>query len=290
MTTQNNDRNYSTISPSARALLLMKGLTPIPYARAAAELMMAPEPYIPDYTKTEPGFWGRVAHFEERYQSISALLEELPVTNILELSSGFSFRGLDLVNRKSLHYIDTDLPELIAQKQTFIKELTKDNGQPKGILECLPLNALDEDAFRKIIDRFPPGPVAIVNEGLLMYLDVEEKKKLLGIIHHILVERGGWWITADIYIKQPQGAPSLKLNDKLEHFFEQHHIEDNKFDSYEAAERFFEENGYEIEKERQPDYSQTSTIQYVIKNTTPEQQKKMKAAGRIHATWRMKIK
>src|SRR5665213_2095041 len=111
-----DNRNYNTISPSARTLLLMKGLTDIPFARQAAELMMKPAKYFPDFSNKQFGFWARVAHFENRYLSIGPLLSELPVKNILELSSGFSFRGLELVKEKNVHYIDTDLPEIIEKK------------------------------------------------------------------------------------------------------------------------------------------------------------------------------
>ncbi|MDR3715026.1 MAG: hypothetical protein P4L51_19605 [Puia sp.] len=73
------DRNYSTISPSAKSLLLMKGFTNIPFARQAAELISYPEKYIPDPDSKDFGFWARAAHFESRYLSIDQLLTPLTV-------------------------------------------------------------------------------------------------------------------------------------------------------------------------------------------------------------------
>jgi hypothetical protein len=99
-TTDLHKRDFSTISPSARALLLLKGLTNIPFARKAAELMMHPDKYEPDFDNKDFGFWTRVVHFEYRYSSVNQLLSALPVKNVLELSSGFSFRGLDMVRQK----------------------------------------------------------------------------------------------------------------------------------------------------------------------------------------------
>src|SRR4051812_17239717 len=110
-----NPRNFNTISPSAKALLFTKAHTSIPYALKAAELAAAPEKFSPDYTRTEMMFWGRVLHFENRYLSVSSLLDDLPIKNILELSSGYSFRGLDRVTHKECYYIDTDLPEVISE-------------------------------------------------------------------------------------------------------------------------------------------------------------------------------
>ena len=179
----------------------MKGLTNIPFARQAAELILAPEQYKPDLDNRDVGFWARVLHFEMRYWSIDQLLEGLPAKNILELSSGFSFRGLEQSRRNGIHYIDTDLADVINTKKEFITSLQNESGKLEGKLELFPMNALDENQFQEIVKHFPNGEIVVVNEGLLMYLDTKEKEKLCSIIHKILKERGGYWITADIYIK-----------------------------------------------------------------------------------------
>src|SRR5678815_5247001 len=127
-----NQQDYSRISPSAKALLLMKGYTSIPFARKAAELIMHPEAYLPDPGKKDFGFWARVAHFESRYNSINLMLANQPVKNILELSSGFSFRGLELTRDNDIHYIDTDLPVVIDQKTILVKELKDGLPPAKG--------------------------------------------------------------------------------------------------------------------------------------------------------------
>ncbi len=48
----------------------------------------------------------------------------------------------------------------------------------KGTFELLPLNAMDEAAFNSVVERFGKGPVSIINEGLLMYLNIDEKVHL----------------------------------------------------------------------------------------------------------------
>lgn len=106
-----SERNYNTISPSGKWVLLMKGHTKIPYARQTAELLKYPEKFVPDFEKNDIVFWIRTSHFESRYLSIDQLLEDIPAHNIMELSSGFSFRGLDFTRRENVHYIDTDLPD-----------------------------------------------------------------------------------------------------------------------------------------------------------------------------------
>lgn len=284
------DRDFSTISPSARSLLLLKGLTNIPFARRTAELMLSPEPYIPDYSSTALHFWGRVAHFESRYWSIDQLLSGIPNKNILELSSGFSFRGLARTKKEDgVHYIDTDLPDLIDSKKRLAAALLKEGVNENSQLEILPLNALDETEFNRIADRFPDGPIVIVNEGLLIYLDPEEKEKLCGIIHRLLQRRGGYWITADIYIKKDMSAMGPAIDDQLSRFLDQHRVEEKKFDSFEAAEAFFARMGFVVDKEAEPDYASLSTMPYLLKSATPEQLLKGRELGKIQATWRLKV-
>ena len=297
MSTQDT-RNYNTISPSARSLLLLKGHTPIPYAREAAALIQDPEPYEPDFSNRQPGFWIRVMHFEARYQSINNLLSDLlpQPLNILELSSGFSFRGLALATDREVNYIDTDLPDLIATKQRLIDALVKgQRDKPaadtvlRGHYELRPLNALDTTAFQAIVDSMPAGPIIIVNEGLLMYLGKEEKQQLCQFIGKVLRERGGYWITADIYIRRSMPEdPELEQGDTLKKFFEQHKVKENMFESFDEATQLFADAGLVLDKEAEPDYASLSAAPHFMASASPELLGRLRGGGKIHATWRLK--
>lgn len=281
------NRDYSTISPSAKSLLLIKGLTNIPYAREAASLLVHPEKYDPDVKNKEAGFWARVVHFENRYWSIDQLLTGLDITNFLELSSGFSFRGLDMVNKKKVHYIDTDLPEVTALKKSFISVLQ--NKEPEGTLETLTLNALDEKVFEDVVSHFSEGPIIILNEGLLMYLGLEEKMRLCNIIHKTLEKHGGYWITADIYLKRTPGSFGVKFSDLEKNFFEQHRIEENKFNSFEEAKEFFSQSGFIIDKIAEPDRAKLTALTQLVNNTDAAELQRMREAGKIQSSWRLKL-
>jgi O-methyltransferase involved in polyketide biosynthesis len=281
--------NFNSISPSAKSLLLLKGHTNIPFARQTAELLISPDKYIPDFSKRDMTFWARVVHFENRYWSIDNLLEDLPIKNILELSSGFSFRGLEKTKESGFHYIDTDLPEVINLKRDFVAALRNGSNNSRGELELVPLNCLDENQFRETISHFPKGEIAIVNEGLLMYLNSNEKENLCNIIHKILRERGGYWITADIYLKNKQDKLNLKIDEKTKDFFLQHNLEENKFNSFEEAESFFRRMGFNVDKEANIKRSELSSIKYFLKSVSIRQLFKMHKAGKIQATWRLRI-
>jgi O-methyltransferase involved in polyketide biosynthesis len=281
------NRNFNTISPSAKWLLYMKGHTSIPFARQTAELMEFPKKYEPDYNRRDLTFWARTVHFENRYWSIDQLLNELPIKNILELSSGFSFRGLEKAKQEGVHYIDTDLPDVINTKKEFINSLQKESVNLQGKLELLQLNALDEAQFHEIVNRFPEGAIVIVNEGLLMYLDTDEKEKLCRIIYNILKERGGYWITADIYIKNK--LKNIQVDKRTQEFFEQHHIEENRFNSFEEAEAFFKKIGFAVEKEAKVKRSQLTSFKYLMKSITLKHLLTFYKAGKIQATWCLRI-
>src|ERR1700749_3172799 len=113
------DKDFASVSPSAWVLLQMKAeTTTIPYAREAAKLLSQPENVLLLSKEKNLMYWARVLHFEERYLSISNLLDDIKPHNILELSSGFNFRGLDMTERNNnLHYIDTDLPGVVVVKR-----------------------------------------------------------------------------------------------------------------------------------------------------------------------------
>jgi O-methyltransferase involved in polyketide biosynthesis len=210
-------------------------------------------------------------HFESRYYSINQLLEDLTATNILEISSGFSFRGLDLSNKKPVFYIDTDLPDIIAGKQRFIEAFTAHASEPSlapGHYELYPLNALDPAAFEAVIKKFPPGPLTIVNEGLLVYLDPTEKAQLCTNIRKALLARGGHWITADIYIKRKEGRDAK--SDAWRQWSREHGLEEKKFAGFHEAETFFHSMGFEIQKEATQDYSRLTSFSQFLKAIGPE--------------------
>jgi O-methyltransferase involved in polyketide biosynthesis len=288
--TKVTDRNFDTISPSAKSLLLIKGHTNIPYARQTAELLLYPEKYIPDFDNPDFIFWARTLHFENRYWSIDNLLTDLNSKNILELSSGFSFRGLEASKEKDIYYIDTDLSSVIDRKKELISYLKDENDNASGTLELLPLNTLNKEAFLASVNHFPPGKIVIVNEGLLIYLNDDEKEKLCKIIREILSVRGGYWITADVYIKnQFEKNEDLKVDKDTSEFREQHKIEENKFSSFDEAENFFNRMGFEIDKEANVDPGKLSSLKYILNGNTDENFEVYQSFPKTQKTWRLKL-
>ena len=188
----------------------------------------------------------RCAHFEERARSIDAALASIGATRVLEIGSGFSFRGLAQAQSRDVDWLDSDLPDVIAAKHLVLGQIA-----PRalaGRYSLRALDALDEADSIAAARELSNGPFAIVNEGLLMYLDDAEKRRLAATIRRVLVERKGAWVTADIYVRTTR---TVLRDERSKRFAELHGIDAKKFATFEDAEKFFVENGLRID-ERQP--------------------------------------
>ena len=245
-------RDFSTISPSAKALLIMKSQTSIPFAAEAARVVFGVSGLEVELAamNREPRSGLRLEHFESRYRSLDTLLANTGLIRVLELAAGLSFRGLELAGRDSrIHYLDTDLPAIAALKTELIAQLHP--APLAGRLEVSSLDALDSIAFRTTAARLTPGPLAILNEGLLIYLDDTEKSRLAANVREALGRYGGVWITADVYVRGPTD-PRPPLSPRAQAFLDQHRIEEKKFPSWEAAECFFTAEGFVIRDRLSP--------------------------------------
>ncbi len=238
------ERDYSSISPSAISILFMKARTEIPYAKAAAELLLSRGvPSELTRSANDEAATRLLKHLEARYWSLDRLLLESGLSRVLELGAGLSFRGLAFARAAGTFYLDTDLPELAATKRDLIRQLAP--VELEGTLRVEALNALDEAAVFAAVELMPPGPVAIANEGLLMYLNDEEKARLASNVRRVLEARGGVWLTADVYIPSPSPDASAK-SERAQRFLQAHDVEAKKFPDFTAAERFFAENGFSV--------------------------------------------
>jgi O-methyltransferase involved in polyketide biosynthesis len=238
------DRDFSTISPSARSIALVRSQTDLPYAREAAVRLFG-EAAVAETAKqiaADDGARMRMVHFERRSRSIDAALAARRATSVLELAAGLSFRGLAMCARPEVCYVDTDLDEMVASKRELVAALA-----PAGVAgdyRVVALDAMDGDAFAAVVATMLPGPVTIVNEGLLVYLDPVEKARLCATILGVLRERGGAWVTADVDV--PTGRTMFR-DPATRAFVEHHNVDRNKFASYDEAAAFFEGCGFAIE-------------------------------------------
>ncbi|WP_276483181.1 class I SAM-dependent methyltransferase [Paraflavitalea pollutisoli] len=269
-------RNFNTISPSAGALLMLKALTDIPFAKETAALVGDLEGFTRTAReKRSRVMLGRIIHFENRYKTIDRALADINPWQVLELSSGFSCRSLDMTRRKEMIYVDSDLPEFIANKKKLIDVLMAEQElHLKGRLHIEPLNAMDTARFQEVAMLFQPQPITVVNEGLLVYLDTAEKKELCATIHQLLKEHGGYWVTGDVYIRRDMSRlleqPQEAFDEQLTKFLEEHKIDDNKFESFDEAYQFFTGCGFAVRRKIDIAYNSLSSLKLISREVEEE--------------------
>lgn len=290
-----SDSIFNSISPSAKSLLMTKAFTSIPFSKEATELVFGKEiedPKSKEEKLSSLNFILKLIHFETRYWSIDKALSIIGLKNILEFSSGYSFRGLDWCKNQYIRYIDTDLPQLMENKKKVIEKLAEQYCSYNiGNFFMRNLNIFDRKQLVRVLELLPSGPVSIVNEGLLIYLNDEKKRKLCSIIHGILNKRGGYWITADIYVKKDKESSEIVdiFNQQGREFLIEHQVEENKFDSFKSAENFFASCGFNIVQKVEANPSKIGSRKYLARIPSSSLVK-LKKRKKTRETWILKCK
>lgn len=199
--------DFSLISVTAKIAAYYRQFSDIPFAREAAKRIGADDAF--EGILTEHGlerekltFYAPM--FEARYKSITQLILQSGATQVLELASGYSLRGLDLTRGGEVRYVETDLPGVVATKVGLLEDVRKDHAIPRSPQHVVTTaDALDLDAIRSSVAGFDRGqPLTVLCEGLIMYLSKEQTEQLAANVRRLLGEfAGGLWITPDFTFK-----------------------------------------------------------------------------------------
>ena len=227
--------DYSSISVTAKMVAFFRQFSDIPFAQEVAESVYArdalveigsrldadgaraaddaarlddPDSYLPDEVKVYAPI------LEARYKSLVQLILNSGTTQVLELASGFSLRGLAMSRNSELAYVDTDLPGIQEEKRKLVaalraKQLLPDAGNYHiSVANALELSQLQAATSVLNHDR----QLVVINEGLLMYLSADERSELANNVKQILATfAGGSWITSDFSIRKVADDVSEKI-------------------------------------------------------------------------------
>jgi hypothetical protein len=190
---------YDKISPTARLTAWWRAQSGIPYALEIARAINAEETAkkLLGSENTPEMAMLSVPAIEARYGSVNYALKESGLDRVLEIACGLSPRGLEMASNKGL-YVGTDLQQISAITFPVLRRIAKREGISEENLQFQAVNALDKEQLGKAVDIFKGQPLAICNEGLLMYLDNAEKTTVAQNIKDLLRSSGGVWITTDI--------------------------------------------------------------------------------------------
>lgn len=184
---------------------------------------------------------------EARHKIIDLLLRETGITQVLEIGAGFSPRGLNATGSHLVaQYVELDLSELAVMKQKIVDHFA---GSRQN-LHILGGNALNQGDFEQASSYFDKSkPVAVINEGLLRYLNFDEKKLLADNIKSVLNEFGGVWITGDGSKKKFRNRQNQNIRGMNTTILNQTKRNDlgNAFDNQQQMIEFYENLGFMVQ-------------------------------------------
>lgn len=139
----------------------------------------------------------------QRHVMIDRLAAASGCAQVLELAAGLSRRGVTMSADPALRYVEVDLPPMIAHKQRLLSKSAR--GRAIAARPNLVLHAGDATtlAFDEVL---APGPVCVIAEGLLVYLDAPAQQALWRRVAALCAARPGSVLVFDLvpFIEQPR--------------------------------------------------------------------------------------
>lgn len=220
--------------------------------------------------------------WEARFKMVNHLLKIYQPKQILEIAAGFSSRGLEMAKDASVEYVEVDLPGLVREKGLIVEKLiaqSKVPAQPNFHLEVgSALNLQDLLAATRF---FAAKPIAIVSEGFLTYLSLDEKEAFGKNIRTILERFGGVWIIPDVPIQPLNlGISAEALKERAAKFGALTGIDllKNFFENEASARTFFESLGFRVERHSVMDVMH-ELVSFQLGNPAHEQLEKVIGQG-----------
>jgi O-methyltransferase involved in polyketide biosynthesis len=209
--------DFAPVSYTAEKILQKRAFyTSIPHARAMADALGVHWQVSPLRRTLRRLVWGEVKagrYIQFRYDAISDALRDCPDWGVLEIAAGYSTRGIDESPRREC-YVESDLPDLIARKPALVAAIV---AAPRANHHFTTFNlcarADVEATGRLLAGLHLQRPLAVIHEGLLMYLDRDEQKVARDHIRWLLATCSpqGVWVTPDFSERDQRGSPMQRL-------------------------------------------------------------------------------
>lgn len=252
--------DHGKISFTAKLVAYYRMFSDIPFAKDVAEYIGAEQAHdslFKHQGQERDELMEYAPILEARYKSIVNLISELGIQQVLELASGFSLRGLAMTQDPSITYIDTDLADLNALKLKLIADLrSKYRIKDTGNYHIATANALDLPQLQSASRQFRRDqPIAIVNEGLIIYFSIAERELHARNIHALLDDFGGVWITPDFSTKTDakDSTPGRKRFRQAVTGLTERTCMSAAFETDNQMDEFFAELGFQAERHYQMD-------------------------------------
>jgi O-methyltransferase involved in polyketide biosynthesis len=250
--------SYERISPTAWLVAYQRALSDIPLSSEIfdeLEEIVKQTRTASEIERIEALKSSRMAvMWEARFKIVNHVLKAHHPDQFFEIAAGFSTRGLDIAARTPVTYVEVDLPGVIAEKRRIVETLIARGEIPaRSNFHLAEGNALNLADLLSATRFFADRPVAVINEGLLPYLDRADRTTFARNVYTVLERFGGIWITPDIDIQLPeadssQSAAAVRARTARIEDLTGIDVLKNRFESEEAARVFFEQLGFHVER------------------------------------------
>jgi O-methyltransferase involved in polyketide biosynthesis len=250
------NETYEKISPTAKFVAYLRTFTDIPFAKEIAEESGAERTYQELAGESKEWLVRLSPYWEARYKVTDRIIIQRDITQVLEVAAGLSPRGIAMTEKPDVVYVVTDLPQILDQEKAIAEAILSRLNAQRPNLHFETANALDHQSLSKVTAVFASDrPVAVVTEGLLPYLNGEEKSALANNVHDILSRYHGVWIASDVHTKQYREA-TFRLGEREMLRRRQNRIscstgsdlESNLFADENDLRVFFDKAGFKIEE------------------------------------------
>lgn len=138
-----------------------------------------------------------------RHAMIDRLAGDSGCRQIVELAAGLSRRGAAMTGDPDVRYVEVDLPRVVARKRRLLQRSARGRAiAERGNLRMVAGDVRDVELAALVDD----GPVFVIAEGLLMYLDAEQQRALWRRVAALLADRPGSAFAFDLvpFCEQPR--------------------------------------------------------------------------------------
>ena len=141
----------------------------------------------------------------QRHAMFDYLLTKSGIKQVLEVAAGLSNRGAAFSRDPSYHYIELDLPHMVERKRNLLaKHPQGSEVLQRGNHELVVGDAQEQDLAALLPHE---GPVFIISEGLLMYLEASEQRAFWRRVADLVRSRPGSEYVFDLVPAAEQSAP-----------------------------------------------------------------------------------
>ena len=229
--------DFESISPTAIVTAYPRQFTDIPYEKEIYE-------WLKDNCKDNDVKLNKLLapEIEARYKLTNKILDNLNITQVLELAAGYSSRGM-IYSKRGYEYVEMDLNNVSKNKIKLLNDIAEIPNN-LHIIRGNALNYKDYIKCDKCLDK--DKEIAIINEGLLRYLTFEEKEVVAKNIYKMLSKYNGVWITCDVTPKkfiEKQNTVLPNFNENLNLVTSRNDLQD-RFEDIEHIKSFMYKIGF----------------------------------------------